>query len=99
MEYLKYEACNGLWYPPLDANLFEIVYGIVVAGRSIRFDMQTRMPESYKIYWKLESAYRKTGRRAHILHTLTDAEYRTVVAELEKVMTEDPCNREWMKSY
>ena len=99
MEYLKYEECNGLWYPPRDANVSEILHGIVVAGRSVRFDMETLMPKSYKIYWKLESEYRKkTGGRAHILHTLTDAEYRTVVAELERVIAEDPCDREWMKS-
>ena len=98
MEYLRYYKQDGYWYPPSDANLSEHLHNVVVAGRSVWFRMQEQMPESYEIYWVLESAYREeTGRRAHIYHKLTDEQYKIVIAELEEVIKKDPCNREWMK--
>ena len=98
MDYLRYYLDDGYWYPPSDANLSERCHNVAVAGRSVRFDMQTEMPESYKIYWAHESRYQEeTGRRAHIFHKLTDEQYKIVVAEMEALMKRDPCDREWMK--
>ena len=97
MEYLRYRKIGENWYPPRDANLSEIVHDIVVAGRSIRFRMATKMPKSYAVYARIEKEYQeRTGSRAHIFHHLTDSEYHDVVQELEHVIEQDPCNRTWM---
>lgn len=98
MEYLRYYFEGGFWYPHSAANLSEHCHNIVVAGRSVRFDMRKQMPASFAIYWALESAYRdKTGRRAHTFHKLTDDQYKIVAGELAAVIRKDPCDREWMK--
>ena len=97
MEYLRYRKIDQYWYPPSDANLSEIVYNIVAAGRGIRFRMADKMPKSYAVYARLEQEYQeRTGGRAHIHHRLTDEEYHDVVQELEQVLENDPCNRTWM---
>lgn len=98
MEFLRYHYENGWWYPPRDANLGEILNGIVSAGRGIDFDMERTMPHSYAIYRRFEDKYqKKTGRIAHIQHKLNNKEYLLVVQELERVLQDDPCDREWMK--
>ena len=98
MDYIRYYEDDGFWHPPSDANLSEHLHNVVVAGRSVHFRMEEQMPKSYEIYWALESAYReKTGRMAHISHKLTDEQYKIVVAELEELIKNDPCDREWMK--
>lgn len=99
MDYLHYVHAEGHWYPPLDANMSEIVYMIVAAGRNnVRFRLGDQMPFAYSIYARHEKDFqRRTGRRGHIYHRLTDDEYHCVVRELEHVLSRDPCNREWLR--
>ena len=98
MDYLRYYEKDGFWHPPSDANLSEHLHKVISAGRGVRFDLKTLMPESYNIYLALEIAYQeRTGRNTHTCHKLTDEQYKTVLAELEEVIKNDPCNREWMK--
>jgi len=102
--YVRYEyhKIDGVWYPPRDANIGEILHGVVVAGRSSRldqplFDMKKQTPFAYSVYNRIEQKYQqRTGRRAHIFHSLTTDDYMKILDELCIVIENDPCNREWM---
>ena len=97
-----YHKSHGVWLPPRDSNLSEILHGVVVAGRSYLssqplFDMEKQMPFACSVYDRFEQKYQqKTGRMAHTSHRLTTDEYIKILDELCRVIENDPCDREWM---
>lgn len=103
-KYLKYYYDKGEWYPPMDANISEVINKVIVAGRVRTFgqpryyNMETDTPKSYSIYRRFEDDYQEKnpGRSAHIYHSLTTDEYKTVLAEVEKIINNDSVDREWM---
>lgn len=97
-----YDEIRGVWLPPYDSNLSEILRGLVVAGRPYYsdkplFDMKKQMPFAYSVYDRFEQEYqKKTGHFAHTCHSLTTDEYIKILNELCIVIDKDPCDREWM---
>ena len=97
-----YDKNDGVWNPPRDANISEILDGVVVAGRTSRsdqpfFDMKKQTPFAYSVYNRIEQKYQeRTGLRAHTCHSLTTDDYMKILDELCIVIEKDPWNREWM---
>ena len=100
-----FDEKRGVWLPPRDSNLSEILHGVVVAGRSYLssqplFDMEKQMPFACSVYDRFEQKYQqRTGRMAHTSHRLTTDEYIKILDELCRVIENDPCDREWMVVY
>lgn len=100
MEYLNYVKHEGRWYPPIEANVVEIVFMVVAAGRSdIRFRLSNSMPYTYSLFLGMEDMYqRKTGLYQHTDHSFSDEQYTRVCKELRAVLDNDPCNRNFLKN-
>jgi hypothetical protein len=100
MEYLNYVRFADQWYPPIEANVREIVFMIVAAGRNdIRFRLGHSMPYTYSLYKRAETRYQHLrGLCDHVHHYFTDEEYARVAEELKVVLANDPCDRRYMES-